>query len=105
LNNILPLKKTLSNKIEEVVSGKLTVSPVAGRRLGSLLLFVLVLLAGGLLVSHLDVTSAFPHLSLGAQEKGAEWAQGEWEGREEGNGVNLDLGAVAAGRQRKAKGY
>jgi hypothetical protein len=98
LNNILPLKKTLSNEILEVVSGTLIVSSVAERRMGSLLLLLLVPLAGGLLVSHLDVMNAFPYFRSGAQEKGAECGQGEWEGREDGNSVNLDLGAVAARR-------
>jgi hypothetical protein len=51
LNNILPLKKTLDNKVQEVVLETLTVGPVTGRRLGSLL-FLLVCLASGFLISH-----------------------------------------------------
>jgi hypothetical protein len=52
LNNIMPLKNTLGNKVHEVVSGTLIVGPVAGRRLGSLLFLLHVSLASGFLVSH-----------------------------------------------------
>jgi hypothetical protein len=52
LNNIMPLKKTLGNKVQEVISRTLTVGPVAGYRLGSLLCLLLVSLAGSFLVSY-----------------------------------------------------
>jgi hypothetical protein len=53
----------------------------------------------------LDVTIVFTHICSGAQEKGAGCTQGEWEGGEDGNDVDLDLNLDVAGaaRQRKTK--
>jgi hypothetical protein len=52
LNNMPFLKMTLFHKTQEVVSGALTVIPVAFRRFGLLLLLVLLPLVGGLRFTH-----------------------------------------------------
>jgi hypothetical protein len=52
LNNILPLEKTLGNKIQHIVPRALTVIPVVARGLNFFLLLLLVSLAVGFLFSH-----------------------------------------------------
>jgi hypothetical protein len=52
LHNIFLLKKTLGNKMQKIISGALTVCPVAICSLGFFFLLALVSLGSSFLVSH-----------------------------------------------------
>jgi hypothetical protein len=70
LNNILALKKTFGNKIQDIIPRTLTVIPVAACGLGFFFLLPFVSLTGGFLVSH-PSSHEFLHLHvLGGLRRG-----------------------------------